>query len=363
MSSVVRHDQSYLQDPSGNPKADLSEAGTLYLWFPDAPLRARALLVLEMAGLPCWLEGTCARLNLGAGRLDAALLDLGGALTLEETRRIRALFLPGSRAPGLDDFGRIGSFHELLMTAQTGWLLEQFEAGTLTSHFHPLVHVGATTRVFAHEALLRGQGRDGHPLQPLDVFHGAREAGLLQELDLAACRCAIRESAYLDEDVTVFVNFSPAMIDDAEGCLRSTMASIEAAGLAPDRFVFEVIEADRIEDADQLKRVLDAYRRDGFRVALDDLGAGWSTLSLVHRLQPDFIKLDRELIREVNQDRVKDLIASKLLEIGHGLGIRTIVEGVETAAELEWAEARGADFVQGFLIARPGPSPRPGLLS
>jgi EAL domain-containing protein (putative c-di-GMP-specific phosphodiesterase class I) len=163
--------------------------------------------------------------------------------------------------------------------------------------------------------------------------------------------------------VTVFINFSPAMMRDAESALETTVAAIDAAGLEPERFVFEVIEADRIENASQLKAVLDAYRKDGFRVALDDRGAGGSTLNLVHRLQPDFIKLDRDLIREVNSDRVKDLIASKLLEIGRGLGIRTIVEGVETPQELQWARARGADFVQGFLIAMPGPSPRAAQLS
>jgi EAL domain-containing protein (putative c-di-GMP-specific phosphodiesterase class I) len=148
------------------------------------------------------------------------------------------------------------------------------------------------------------------------------------------------------------------MMDDAERCLRSTVAAVHRAGLEPGRFVFEVMEADRLEDHVRLKKVLDAYRRDGFRVALDDLGAGWSTLNRIHRLQPDFIKLDRDLIREVNRDRVKDLVASKILEIGHGLGIRTVVEGVETQEELAWARARGADYVQGFLIARPGPSAR-----
>ena len=183
-------------------------------------------------------------------------------------------------------------------------------------------------------------------------------AGLLPQVDLAACRAAIREAARLDPDVTVFVNFSPAMMDDAESCLRATVAAIDAARLRHDRFVFEVIEADRVPDAARLKRILDSYRRDGFRVALDDLGAGWSTLNLVHRLRPDFIKLDRDLVREVHQDPVKDLIASKLLEIGRGLGIRTIVEGVEEPEELQWARERGADFVQGFLIAHPSRNPR-----
>jgi len=330
--------------------------GTLYVWFPDRPVLDRAYLALRSGGHRPTLTASCARVAIGPSELDGCVLDLGAAVSEPEARRAQALFVAGEADPSLDDFGRIVSLHELHVATQTGWLLEQFEGGGITSHFHPIVHVGDTSRIFAHEALLRGRGRNGEPLEPLTILQNAREAGLFQQLDLAACRCAIREAAHLDRSVTVFINFSPAMMDDAESALRTTVAAIDAAGLAPERFVFEVIEADRIENAGQLKRVLDAYRRDGFRVALDDLGAGWSTLNLVHRLRPDFIKLDRDLIREVNVDRVKDLIASKLLEIGHGLGIRTIVEGVETPQELQWARARGADFVQGFLIAKPGPS-------
>jgi EAL domain-containing protein (putative c-di-GMP-specific phosphodiesterase class I) len=333
--------------------------GTLYVWFPDALVLDRASAALRAAGHRPTRTASCARVSMDAGDLDGCVLDLGSSLSDGEARRARVLYVPGRGEPTLDDFGRIVSLHELYVAAQTGWLLEQLEGGRITSHFHPIVHVGDTSRVFAHEALLRGVGRNGEPLEPLAILQAAREAGLYQQLDLAACRCAIREAAHLPRSVTVFINFSPAMMSDADSALRTTVAAIEAAGLEPERFVFEVIEADRIENASHLKEVLDAYRKDGFRVALDDLGAGWSTLNLVHRLRPDFIKLDRDLIREVNVDRVKDLIASKLLEIGHGLGIRTIVEGVETPQELAWARDRGADFVQGFLIARPGPSPRP----
>ena len=125
-----------------------------------------------------------------------------------------------------------------------------------------------------------------------------------------------------------------------------------------DRVVFEVTEADRYEDTLRLQQVLNAYRRAGFRVALDDLGAGWSTLNLVHRLLPDFIKLDRELIRGVQDHPVKALIAAKLLEIGHGMGIGTIVEGIEEEGELSWVRDHGADFVQGFLTGEPAPALR-----
>jgi EAL domain-containing protein (putative c-di-GMP-specific phosphodiesterase class I) len=336
--------------------------GTLYLWFPDARQLGSAVGTLRAAGYRPEPSVSCVCVALAPDELDRCVLHLGAQMSEGDARRARALFVSGMEVPSLDDFGRIVSLREMHVAAETGWLLEQFEEGGITSHFHPIVHVGDTSRVFAHEALLRGNGRDGQALEPLSILAHAREAGLYQDVDLAACRCAIREAAHLEPGVTVFVNFSPAMMEDAESCLRATVSAIEAAGLEPSRFVFEVIEADRIEDAAHLKHVLDCYRRDGFRVALDDLGAGWSTLNLVHHLRPDFIKLDRELIREVHTDRVKDLIASKLLEIGRGLGIKTIVEGVEKPQELQWARARGADFVQGFLIARPAPSRLPAVL-
>jgi EAL domain-containing protein (putative c-di-GMP-specific phosphodiesterase class I) len=357
--SLGRRHHAVPVSTSAAPATSPGTAGTLFLWVPAVPVRARAAEMLRDMGNPATPSGSCLQVRLGPGDLEGCILLLGTGLGEVEARRARALFVAGGEQPSLDDFGRIASLHELHVAAQTGWLLTQFQSGGITSHFHPIVHVGDTSRVYAHEALLRGRGRDGKPLEPLTILQGAREAGLFQQLDLAACCCAIRESAHLAADVTVFINFSPAMMDDAESCLKATVAAIAAAGMAPQRFVFEVIEADRIEDAEHLKHVLDCYRRDGFRVALDDLGAGWSTLNLIHRLRPDFIKLDRELIKDVHEDRVKDLIASKLLEIGHGLGIKTIVEGVERTQELEWARQRGADFVQGFLIARPGPSTRP----
>jgi EAL domain-containing protein (putative c-di-GMP-specific phosphodiesterase class I) len=335
---------------------EASLEGTLFLWSPDEPLFEKLAGTVAARGRSSSLSRSCLRVCVDRGELEVSVLEIGEALTEAEARRARALFVPGGEEPTLDAFGRIVSVHELHMALHTGWLLDELDEGRITSHFQRIVCAGDTSRIFAHEALLRGRGRNGELLEPLSILRRAREAGLFQEVDLAACRCAIREAANLPGSETVFVNFSPAMMDDAEACLESTVATVDDAGLAPERFVFEVIEADRIQDAERLKDVIDRYRAHGFRVALDDLGAGWSTLNLVHRLQPDFIKLDRELVRCVHEDRVKDLIASKLLEIGHGLGIGTVVEGVENPQELEWARARGADFVQGFLISRPAPS-------
>ena len=105
---------------------------------------------------------------------------------------------------------------------------------------------------------------------------------------------------------------------------------------------------------------MEFYRGAGFRVALDDLGSGYGSLNLLSQLKPDFVKLDMKLIRDVDRDPYKAEITRKLLEMARGLGVATIVEGIETQGEWEWAHENGADYAQGYLFARPAsPPPRP----
>src|SRR5262249_43989437 len=99
----------------------------------------------------------------------------------------------------------------------------------------------------------------------------------------------------------------------------------------------------------------------GFLVALDDLGAGYSSLTLLTRLRPDFVKLDVELVREVDIDAYKANIAAKLLELAHSIGIQTIAEGVETLGEWQWLREHECDYVQGFFFGRPDSPPSPVL--
>jgi EAL domain-containing protein (putative c-di-GMP-specific phosphodiesterase class I) len=332
-------------------------AGTLYLWPRPGRASARALQALREASRPHdWIE-SCVRIPLRESAVQACTAELSSTLNEAECIDTRALFMPGGAAPELPDFSRMTTLHALDVLAQSGWLLDQLAEGRFTSFFHPIMHADDVSRVFAHEALLRGVERDGSLVAPQPILTLAREAGLLSEVDSAACRAAIREAARHGPDMCVFINFSPAAIIDPIAHLDSTVRAIEEVGLPRERVVFEVVEADRFADAALLDAVLAGYKSAGFRVALDDLGAGWSTLNLVHRLRPDFIKLDRELIRGVHQDPVKALIAGKLLEIGRGMGIGTIVEGIEEPEELAWVREHGADFVQGFLLGRPSHLP------
>ena len=333
-------------------------AGTLYLWLREGAVSARLLNALTRMQRPFELIDSCARISLREREVQECTAELVAALLPGEAEETRALFVHGAGEPKLSDFARMSTLHALDVLAQSGWLLDQIAEGRFTSFFHPIVRARDTQDVFGHEALLRGVERDGSVVAPQPILALAREAGLLSEVDNAACRAAFREAARARGDINVFINFSPAAVRDPDAQLRITLREIDEAGLPRDRVVFEVVEADRFGDSPHLERVLMGYRRAGFRVALDDLGAGWSTLNLVHRLRPDFIKVDRELIRGVHKDPVKAVIAGKLLEIGRDLGIGSIVEGIEEEAELRWVREHGADFVQGFLLGKPAPVAR-----
>ena len=226
-----------------------------------------------------------------------------------------------------------------------------------------------------------GEIEDARGLNAVESGHGdIIDAGSLQECRgsgnvieypgaLYSARIAIdhiENAATLESDKvsanhvanTGKLDIHHVLFGDADnGTEHSTLNAIRAAGLRPDRVVFEVTEADRITDLKHLKSVLDFYRDAGFKVALDDLGSGYSSLNLVHQLRPDIVKLDMELVRDVHKDEYKAIIAQKILELTQHLGITTVAEGVETREELAWVREHGADFVQGYLIAKPAATP------
>ena len=194
-------------------------------------------------------------------------------------------------------------------------------------------------------------------MSPVSMYDAARDAEVLFQLDRAARLTAIRESLAHRIKEQLFINFNPSTIYDPAYCLKTTISAIETAGIKPDRIYFEVVESDQV-DVDLLG-IMNFYRRAGFKVVLDDLGAGYGSLNLLSNLRPDVVKLDMKLVRDVDKDHYKAGITSKLIEMARQLGVLTVAEGVETAGEFEWFRNEGVDFVQGYYIARPdSPPPR-----
>ncbi len=339
------------------PPAPADSGGTLTLWFPLGHTRGKAVAWLRRNGYDTQTDTGTVTTLLPAGALDTLTTGLREVLSGPEQDDTRALLTPGTDAPTLDDCADIVPLPQLARRVGTGWLAEMLAEDRLTSHFQPIVHAEDTSRVFAQEALLRGVDRDGALLPAGKILDAGRDMGALFQLDLAGRRSAIREAGRHGINSHLFINFNPTAIYDPVFCLRSTVQAADDAGLRRERIVFEVIETDQTTDLAHLQRILKYYRDAGFGVALDDMGAGYSSLNLIHQLRPDYIKLDRELISRVDTDPAKATVACKLLEMAQELGIETVAEGVERHEELAWAQAHGATYVQGYLVAKPQSPP------
>ncbi|HEY9857356.1 MAG TPA: EAL domain-containing protein [Stenomitos sp.] len=341
--------------------ARLPSDGRLYLFMPSDLTWIKLRKALEpITELESPLE-RCLGLHLQAENVLALVGAIEASLSELELTHARGLLKGLDEPPSLVDVSAVSPLRELLARFKSGWLTELLEAERLTSHFQPIVSAKRPEQVFAYEALLRGLSETGQIVPPDRLFGSARDAGLLPQLDLAARRTAMREAARFERVERVFININPAAIYDPRHCLSATLDLV--GSLSHDRIVIEIVESDRVEHSGHLHALVDAFRDQGFGIALDDFGSGYSSLNLLHELRPDFLKLDRKLVQAVHQDRYKALIVEHLLELTRRLGIRTIAEGIEEAAEWRWVQAHGADFVQGYLFGRPAsPPPVPAQL-
>jgi len=135
-------------------------------------------------------------------------------------------------------------------------------------------------------------------------------------------------------------------------CLASTEQVVHESGIDPSQLVFEVVESHAIADRGHLVAILDHYRSLGWRVALDDVGAGWSSLSLLAAVRPDVVKLDKALVQELPDEAARTVVAA-VTDLAHRLGAVVVAEGVETERLAEEVTALGVDLGQGWLFGRP----------
>ena len=286
--------------------------------------------------------------------LSELLLD---SFTETELRSSRPVLIEAGRRFGLGDLVGMQDLGALIACARGGWLLDTLRERRLAVHFQPIVSADDAGNVFGYECLLRGLRPDGAVISPLRMFDAARSAGMLFYLDRTARLRAIEEVSHLGLDTFAFINFNPTSIYDPASCLRSTVDAVRSSNISPGSIVFEVTESDGVRDMGHLENILAHYREAGFRVALDDVGPGYGSLNLLNRVRPDFVKLDAELVRDVDSDPYKAMVASRLLEMATDLGVEVVAEGVETAQQHEWLVAHGADYLQGYYLAYPASTP------
>ncbi|WP_137133447.1 EAL domain-containing protein [Rhizobium sp. FKY42] len=215
--------------------------------------------------------------------------------------------------------------------------------------FQPIVNT-RTGQPFAYEALVRG-------------VDGAGAGSVLSRVDDKTryafdqkCRVtAIRLAAKLYDPRSsemLSINFMPNAVYEPRACIRMTLETAEQCQFPRERIIFEFCENERV-DPDHLLKILKAYRSMGFKTAIDDFGAGYSGLNLLAQFQPDLVKLDMELIRNIDNDQAKRKVVRHTLAMLADLGIEPICEGVETAGELQVLQDFGVSLIQGYVLAKP----------
>lgn len=216
-----------------------------------------------------------------------------------------------------------------------------------TMAFQPIVDLNKQ-EVFGYEALARGLNGES-AFSVISQVNDRNRYVFDQQ-----CRVkAISLAAKLGITQMLSINFLPNAVYQPKRCIRTTLEEAKRVGFPTSKIMFEVTEVEKVVDHDHLKGIFDYYKEQGFTVALDDFGAGFSGLNLLADLNPNIVKLDMALIRDVDSIRNKQIIVSNIVRMLNELKCRVIAEGVETNAELNCLRIMGIELFQGYLFAKP----------
>jgi EAL domain-containing protein (putative c-di-GMP-specific phosphodiesterase class I) len=223
---------------------------------------------------------------------------------------------------------------------------------TMWIAFQPIV-VREGRRAFGYEALLRSD--ESSLPHPGAVLHAAEQLDRLPDLGRRVRHLVAEASAVLPEEALLFVNLhaqdllDPLLIDP----------DVPLSKLAP-RVVLEVTERAPIDDIKDVRARIGALRAMGFRIAVDDLGAGYAGLTSFALLEPEFVKFDMSLVRNVHASPIRQKLIGSMTTLCREMGMRVVAEGIETIEERDMVMQLGCDLLQGFLLGRPGrPFPEP----
>ena len=216
--------------------------------------------------------------------------------------------------------------------------------------FQPIVDM-RTRQVFGYEALVRGVCGEG-AASILDYVTADNRYAFDQGCRIKAIGLA-SGLGLAERGGLLSINFLPNAVYDPAACIRLTLSAAKRCRFPYNRLLFEFTENERIEH-EHLGRIITAYKALGFRTAIDDFGAGYSGLSLLAKFQPDIVKIDMELIRGIDGDRVKRILVAGVVTVCRELGVQVLAEGIETVGEHQTLLDLGIWLQQGYLLARPG---------
>lgn len=227
----------------------------------------------------------------------------------------------------------------------------------MNTYFQPIYDVKSNT-TFGFEALNRPMALK--LFQSADIFY--EFVGQTDKVFLFECFCRnlslVRyHKKWLNynrkKDFTLFINIHPNVLLDKNYHSGETRALLEKLNISPEQVVFELTERSAVGDFEEFARVLSHYRSQGYRIAVDDVGSGYNSLKTLIYLKPEFIKLDRSLIQNIDQHKAQQQLLTVILNYAIESGTKVIAEGIETKSEYEFIQSVGVHYAQGYAIGRP----------
>lgn len=203
-----------------------------------------------------------------------------------------------------------------------------------------------------YEALSRGPRHTPYE-SPLVLLGEAETHHCLWELELLFRKLAIERASGITQGQLLFLNVDPRIINDPNFSQGLTREYLDAQGLSPASIIFEITERFTIKDHEAFSRVMTNYRDQGYGIAIDDAGAGYSGMHTIAVTKPHFVKIDMDIVRGVNADPLRQAIVKSFVLLGQTANIRIIAEGIETREELKTLIQLGVYAGQGYYLQRP----------
>ncbi len=271
-------------------------------------------------------------LLMGLSPVERKLVQLGGG-------HLAHLF----GGPDVDQYAKI---------VETEWFDRALAGDEFSIYFQPIVDLKAN-RTFAYESLIRLEGDRLH--NGADIVEAATMRGQILEFDSYARIKAVQTAAKQQlPNTQLFVNFFPSAVYDPGPCLESMIAAVSESSYRPQDIVFEILECDQITNVEHTRTICQFFRRQGFRYALDDLGAGTNGVDMIEMLEPDYVKIDKSIIWNLSQPVQRSLL-DRAVSLAAKAGAAVIAEGIETPQMATAVKSLGIHMMQGYFFGKPNP--------
>ncbi len=336
---------------SNVPKFDYCQSN-VYMTSSTDHLLPKMVKVLKMLKYSYTLSENHMVISVPSYELFLEELLKGDFFNALENREIKLLPLEGTESLSFDHFGRTQTLEEWLTIITLRDYIQLIDQKRIKTLFQPIIRT-SNLECFGHEALSRGLLPDGRLMSAKTLFKNAKTLDLLFNLDRQCRETAVHTAAQKGLTGHLFINFIPTAIFDPKECLQSTVEAIKSSQLKASQIVFEVVESEQVESHSHLRNILNYYREQGFKTALDDVGTGFSTIEAYHALDTNFIKISIEIIRNIDHDLEKQACLDQIMHLKYNNGVAVIAEGVEKVEEFNYLKSKGVDFVQGYYFGKP----------